>query len=376
MNPQRIKALIRKEFIQVFRDYRSLWMAIAIPVMMLVLFGYALTLDVDNVPLMIRDQDHSSVSRDLILNFKNSRYFKIVAYADTYGQIDEQINRNNALMALVIPKDFSHSLGAGQRAPVQLIVDGSDSNTASIGLGYVEGVVGAFNRTLAGDALSRKGARYTDAVELRPRVWFNETLLSKNFIIPGLIGVIMMIVCALLTSLTVAREWERGTMEQLISTPVKSEELLVGKFIPYFVIGVVDILIAVTMGQFVFHVPFRGNIAEFFVLSAIFLTGISCWGIFISVVTKNQFMASQISFITTFLPAFLLSGFAFPIINMPKPIELLTYIIPARHFVTILKGIYLKGAGFDVLWPQALFLLIFALAMIVLTNAKFKKRVA
>ena len=376
MNRTRIKALVRKEFIQVLRDYRSLWMALAIPVIMLILFGYALRLDVDNVPLVIWDQDYSSVSRNFILNFNNSRYFKILGYCDNYSQIEEQINKNKALMALVIPKDFSHLLGAGRKAPVQLIVDGSDSNTASIGLGYVEGVISAFNQKFVDNAFSRKGRRYNDPVELRPRVWFNETLLSRNFIIPGLIAVIMMIVCALLTSLTVAKEWERGTMEQLISTPVKPGELLLGKFIPYFVIGVIDILIAAIMGQFVFHVPFRGNLAEFFIFSVIFLTGISFWGIFISVVTKNQFMASQISFITTFLPAFLLSGFAFPIINMPKPIEVLTYIIPARHFVTILKGIYLKGVGFYVLWPEVLFLLVFSLAMIALTNSKFKKRVA
>ncbi len=376
MNLIRIKAIIRKEFIQIFRDYRSLWMALAIPVILLTLFGYALTLDVDHVPLVIWNQDPSSISRNFILNFNNSRYFKILGYSDNYRKIEEEIDKNNALMALVIPKDFSHLIGAGQKAPVQLLIDGSDSNTASIALGYADAVISTYNKAFIKDTFSRHGARYSDPVELRPRVWFNEALLSRNFIIPGLIAVIMMIVSALLTSLTVAREWERGTMEQIISTPIKPGELILGKFIPYFVIGVVDILIAVMMGQFVFHVPFRGNAAEFFIFSAIFLTGVSFWGIFISIVTKNQFLASQISFITTFLPAFLLSGFAFPIINMPKPIELVTYIIPARYFVTILKGVYLKGVGFSVLWPEVLFLLVFALAMIILAMSKFKKRVA
>jgi ABC-2 type transport system permease protein len=186
----------------------------------------------------------------------------------------------------------------------------------------------------------------------------------------------MMIISALLTSLTVAKEWERGTMEQLISTPVKAEELILGKFIPYFVIGIIDIIIVALMGQFLFHVPFRGNVAELFIFSAIFLAGMCCWGILVSVLTKNQFMASQISFITTFLPAFLLSGFAFPIINMPKPIEFITYIIPARYFVTILKGVYLKGVGMDILWPQALYLLFFSAVMLVLAKLKFKKKVA
>jgi ABC-2 type transport system permease protein len=358
MKRARIKALVHKEFIQIVRDYRSLWMAIAMPVLLLVLFGYALTLDVDNVPLVIWNQDHSSASRDFILNFKNSRYFKIMRYCDNYRQIEEQINTNKALMAMIIPNDFKQ---------VQLIVDGSDSNTASIALGYAQGIVNAYNI---------RAGHYRSPVELRPRVWFNETLLSRNFIIPGLIAVIMMIVATLLTSLTVAREWDRGTMEQLISTPVKAGELILGKFIPYFVIGVVDILIAVFMGAFVFHVPFRGHVLEFALFSGVFLTGISFWGIFISVVTKNQFLASQISFITTFLPAFLLSGFAFPIMNMPMAIQVITYIIPARHFVTIAKGIYLKGVGIAVLWPQVLFLMIFAATMILLANVKFKKRVA
>lgn len=368
MNRIRIRALIRKELIQIVRDYRSLWMALAIPVIMLILFGYALTLDVDNVPMVIWNQDHSPVSRDFILNFNNSRYFKILRYIDNYSQAEEQINKNKALMALVIPRDFSHLLGAGQKAPIQLLVDGSDSNTASIALGYAQGIVAAYN--------ARQATGSSAAVELRPRVWFNETLLSRNAIIPGLIAVIMMIVAALLTSMTVAREWERGTMEQLISTPVKPAELILGKFIPYFMIGVVDLLIVVTMGQFVFHVPFRGNAAELFIFSAIFLTGVSCWGIFVSVVTKNQFVASQITFITTFLPAFLLSGFAFPISNMPWPLQWITYIVPARHFITILRGIYLKGIGLNILWPQALLLLAFALAMILLAKAKFKKRAA
>ncbi len=363
MNRTRVKALVRKEFIQIFRDFRSLWMAIAIPVILMVLFGYALTLDVDHVPLLIWDQDRTDVSRDFLLHFTQSRYFGVQAYVDSYPRIEQEINSGRALMAVVIPKDFSRLRKAHEQAPVQLLLDGSDSNTASIALGYAEAVVATYNRV-------------PPRINLQPRVWFNETLMSKNFIIPGLIAVIMMIIAALLTSLTVAREWERGTMEQLIATPLQPAELILGKFIPYFLIGVVDILIALGMGLFLFHVPFRGNLPEFFLLAGIFLTGVSCLGIFISVVTKNQFMASQISFLTTFLPAFLLSGFAFPIINMPKPLELLTYLVPARHFVTILKGVFLKGVGLHVLWPQALFLLVFAVLMAVLANAKFKKQVA
>ena len=265
MNIMRIRALVRKEFIQIFRDYRSLWMAIAIPVVMMVLFGYALTLDVDNVPLAVWDQDKSSLSRDFILNFNNSKYFKILGYCDDYRQVEAQINKNKALMALIIPKDFSHLLKAGKIAPVQLLIDGSDSNTASIALGYAEAIVLSYNKTLVSGALSSSGGRFSNRVDLRTRVWFNETLLSRNFIIPGLIAVIMMIVAALLASLTVARVWERGTMEQLISTPIKPGELIVGKFIPYFLIGIIDIIIVIVMGKFLFHVPFRGSLLDLFI---------------------------------------------------------------------------------------------------------------
>ncbi|MDD5746975.1 MAG: ABC transporter permease [Candidatus Omnitrophica bacterium] len=376
MKFMRVKAVIRKEFIQIFRDYRSLWMALAIPVILLGLFGYALTLDVDYVPLVIWDQEQSYLSRDFILNFNNSRYFQITGYYDNYPAMEERINTNRALMAMIIPPDFSYRLESGQTAPVQLLVDGSDSNTASIALGYAEAITGRYNARFIRDRYRRYGRSFNDPLQLRPRVWFNETLQSRNFIIPGLVAVIMMIIAALLTSLTVAKEWERGTMEQLISTPVKSGELILGKFIPYFVIGMIDMLIVVIMGQYIFHVPLRGNPVELFILAGIFLTGMLCWGILISVLTRNQFIASQISFITTFLPAFILSGFTFPIGNMPRPIQMITMIIPVRYFVSILKGIYLKGVGLEVLWPHALFLLVFAGVMIMLATKKFKKRVA
>jgi len=375
MSPLRVKALIRKEFIQILRDYRSLWMAIAIPVMMLVLFGYALTLDVDNVLFVVWDQDQTSLSRDFLLNFKGSPYFHLEGHCDTYSCIEDTIDTSAALMALVVPRDFSKLLQARQVAPVQLLADGSDSNTALIAMGYADAITAAYNKKYLREAMTHRGARFIEPVEMRPRVWFNETLKSRNFIIPGLIAVIMMIVSTLLTGLTVAREWERGTMEQLISTPMKPAELMVGKFIPYFIIGLFDVLLAVLMGQFIFHVPLRGNVFILFGLSGLFLTVTLSWGLFISVVTKSQFMASQVAFLTTFLPAFLLSGFAFPIANMPAIIQLITYVVPARYFVTIVKGIYLKGVGLEVLWPQAIPLVLFSVVLVNLTRMRFKKTI-
>ena len=376
MNFARVRAIAKKEFIQVARDFRSLGMAFFIPMFMLTLFGFALTLDVDKVPMSIWDQDKSQVSLDFILNFKSSRYFKIIGYADNYRDMERLLDNNEALMAMVIPKDFSRSIRSNQPAPVQLLVDGSDSNTATLAIGYVSSVVVKYNVNFIIDEFSRINIQNPSSIELRPRVWFNPNLKSRNFIIPGLISMIMMIIGAILTSLTMAREWERGTMEQLISTPVKPWELILGKFVPYFVIGFIDLLIIVAMGQFVFNVPLRGSPALLFGLSALFLIGTLSLGMFISITTKNQMVASQLAFIATLLPSILLSGFVYPIYNMPKVIQLVTYFVPARYFISILKGIYLKGEGIEVMWQQVMFLVLFAAVMMTLARRNFRKRVA
>ena len=375
MNLKRVSAITRKEFIQIIRDYRSLGLAIVIPVVLLILFGFALSLDVDNVPLIIWNQDKSQVSTDFILNFKNSRYFKIVGYSDNYGRLQNYIDRRKAMMAMVIPKDFSKYIQSNQVAPVQLLIDGSDSNTATIAMGYAEAVVQGYNAKFTVDSMSKLGIKNISPIDLRPRVWFNEDLKSKNYIIPGLIAVIMMIIAAQLSSITVAREWERGTMEQLISTPVKRGELILGKLIPYFIIGFFDLLVAIAMGQFIFIVPLRGNLILLLILSSIFLIGALGQGIYFSIVAKNQRSAMQLAILTTFLPTFLLSGFVYPIYNMPKIIQVITYALPARYFINILKGIYLKAEGLNILWPQALFLLLFALMMVFFAYRRFEKKV-
>jgi len=376
MDPIRVRAIAKKEFIQIFRDPRSLGMAIAIPMLLIILFGYALTLDVDNVPLVIWDQDKTQVSNDYILDFKNSPYFKIVGYFDNYPDVQEYIDKNKALMALVIPSDFSKLIRSGQEAPVQLLVDGSDSNTATIAIGYVTAVTLSYNRKFVVDAFPKLKSGGISPIEMRSRVWFNPDLKSRNYIIPGLIAVIMMIVAALLTSLTVAREWERGTMEQLIATPIKPDELIVGKLIPYFCIGLFDVLVAVAMGELLFHVPLRGSVALLFVLSGFFLAVALNFGILISIVTKSQLLASQVAMMATFLPTFLLSGFTYAIYNMPKAIQIITCLIPAKYFVVILKGIYLKGVGLKALIMQVIFLFMFSFVAMNIAKRKFKKRVA
>ncbi len=375
MNLARVKAIAKKEFIHIFRDPRSLGMAIAIPMLLLILFGYALTLDVDNIPLVIWNQDRTQVSQDYILNFKNSPYFKIVGYCDGYRKLQAAIDKNQALMAMVIPYDFSKRIESNQSVPVQLLVDGSDSNTATIAIGYAAAVTLKYNKNLIVNELAQVGIEDMTPIDMRSRVWFNAELKSRNYIIPGLIAVIMMVIAALLTSLTIAKEWESGTMEQLISTPVRSNELILGKLIPYFTIGLFDVAVAVAMGQFLFHVPLRGNVVLLFILSGFFLAGALSLGILISIITKNQLVASQLAMVTTFLPAFLLSGFMYAISNMPKVIQILTHLIPARYFVMILKGIYLKGIGLKILGMQAFYLLLFAFIALKLANRKFKKKV-
>jgi ABC-2 type transport system permease protein len=375
VNPVRLWAVARKEFIHVIRDPRSLAISIAIPMLMLFLFGYALSLDVDRVPMVVWDQNQSQASRDLLSRFTGSHYFSLRRLVFNYPELEQAIDTSEALMGLVIPYDFAGRVESGREASVQLIVDGSDSNTATIAMGYAESVVQSYSQEMRLNHIKRIGGRMPRApLDLEPRVWFNADLESKNFIIPGLIAVIMMIISALLTSLTVAREWERGTMEQLISTPVKGPELIFGKLLPYFAIGMLDVCLAVLMGKFIFKVPLRGSVVLLFVMAAIFLAGALAMGMTISVTMKNQLLASQVAMVTTYLPAFLLSGFMFSITNMPKPLQLITYVIPARYFIVLLRGIFLKGEGLDVMALEAVLLIVFGVAMVILANVTFKKR--
>ncbi len=376
MNFKRVLAISSKEFIQIRRDPRSLALALFIPVLLLFIFGYGLSLDIDRVQTVVWNQDASSkLSRDFLLNFRNSKYFKIVKYTDNYRDIQRMIDSGDAIMALIIPKDFSHFIEAGKSSPLQLLVDGSDSNTATIAMGYVRSVVTGYNVRLIVDFLNSRGVSQVGSVEMRSRVWYNMSLSSTWFIVPGVIAMIIMIIAALLTSICVAKEWERGTMEQLISTPVKAPELIIGKFIPYFTIGFFDLFVGVVMARLFFDVPFRGSYTLLVFLSSLFLVGALSQGIFISTVARTQLLASQLAMLTTFIPTMLLSGFIYPIFNMPQAVQAVTYFIPARYYVTILRGLFLKGNGMDVMWDEALFLLLFALLMFSLAIKKFRKKV-
>jgi ABC-2 type transport system permease protein len=376
MNLRRLKAVAKKEFLHVLRDPRSLMMGIGMPMLLLFLFGYALTLDVDRVPLVVWDQAGTAQSREFVSRFSGSRYFDLRQHVSSYRDIEEAVDRREALIALVIPPDFDRLLSQGERAPVQTVLDGSDPTTATIALGYAEATASAYSRDIALKQTRRDGIEPRfPSLELKTRVWFNTDMVSRNFIFPGLIAVVMMIMAAILTSLCMAREWETGTMEQLIATPVSPLELIFGKLAPYFCIGVLDLILCVCVGEFVFDVPLRGSLGLLGWVAMLFLFGALSFGILLSIITKSQLLASQLAIVTTVLPAFLLSGFIFPIENMPLPIQTVTRLISARYFVFILRGIYLKDVGLAVLWPEVLFLVVFGTVVLAVAVLKFRKKI-
>lgn len=370
MKISRIRAIAKKELIQILRDPLSLAMAFLMPAMLLFIFGYAITLDVNNLKTVVRDLDKSSISRELVAEFRESGYFTIVDHVDTDKEIEGHLDSGKAQVAIDIPDDFSEDIKTGKNARLQVIVDGSDSNTATIALGYITAITERYSQHAGA-----RGAVPLPMIDSRVRVWYNPELKSRNFIIPGLIAVIMVVIAALLTSLTVAREWERGTMEQLISTPVKVPELIAGKLIPYFIIGFLDMGISVLMATWLFHVPLAGSLLLLAAVSSIFLFGGLSLGILISIAAKSQLVASQIAMVATFLPAFLLSGFMYSIANMPRPLQIITRLIPARYFVTILKGIFLKGSTLKLVAGEVILLMVFGVVVFTLANLKFKKRI-
>jgi len=376
VNPRRVKAIAWKECLHVLRDPRALGVGVIIPMFLLLVFGYALTLDVDRVPLAVWDQSQGPASREFISRFAGSRYFALLPPAPGYRALTAALDRREAVLCLVIPSDFGRQTGAGRTAHVQVIADGSDPNTAALALNYAQAIAGAYSSELLVERVLRAGGTPADVpLDLRVRVWFNADLDSRFFIVPGLIAVIMMIIGGLLTSLTVAREWETGTMEQLLSTPVRPAEIVAGKLVPYFALGLFDLVLSVGAGRWLFGVPLRGSVLVLLAFSSVFLAGALGLGLLVSAVAKQQLLASQLAFVLTFLPAFLLSGFMTDTANMPKALQILSHVVPARYMVTLLRGLYLKGLGPAALAGEGLFLLAFTAIVLTLSVRVLKKRV-
>jgi len=377
MSFRRLRAVLIKELHHITRDARSLGMALAVPVMMLLLYGYALSLDVDRIPTLIYDQDRTEASRDLIRQFQGSRFFQVRGFVDSYAPIERGIDRNQVLIGVVIPRDYSQNVGSGREAPVQILIDGSDSNTAAIALGYAETVVRNYSLNLRAEAQNRRGGQQmAPPVDARLRVWYNSSLESKNYVVPGLVAVILQIIAALLTSLTIAREWEMGTMEQLLSTPLRPVEIVLGKMMAYFVVGLADATIVLLAGLFIFKVPLRGSVLVLAISLCVFLFGALFWGVFVSAAAKTQLQAYQMGLLSSFLPALLLSGFVFAVESMPPVIQVISRIVPARYVVTIMKGVFLKGVGLRVLWGELGFLALYALIIFWLAVRKMNRKLA
>ncbi len=360
----RLLAIAEKEWIQIRRDWRSLVLSLILPVILLLLFGYALNMDVKNVGVAVFDQDKSVLSRRLIDSLFHNEYLVLYSYLNDYEEIDILIDQDVIKMALVFPPRFSEYYYAGKQSELQLIVDGSDSTIATIAASYVRSILFDFNKQEKEREFKRYGYGQTDfPITIANRVWYNPELESKNFIIPGLIVLIMAIISALITSLTISREWERGTMETLISTPLRKYELYFGKLIPYIFIALFDVICTFTLAYFVFNVPFKGSFVEFYLIALLFLIGTSSLGMMLSSATRSQVLSVQFAILITYLPSFILSGYVFPILNMPNLVQTVTYLIPARYLMVYVKSLALRGIGYTLLWGQILFLLVFALAV-------------
>jgi ABC-2 type transport system permease protein len=375
MRLTRLLAVARKEVVQIVRDSRSLIIVVLMPAVLVLLFGYGVNLDLKGMPVYVLDQDGSQQSQDLLKHFQASEYFHVERVVTGYAELTRALDDGHAKMGIVIPWDFSQRLSDGRPVEVQALVDGSDDNTANVLIGYAQAVVQGYSAQIQIDWLRARGLSIQpSAMSVETRTWYNEDLESSAFIIPGVLALVMSVIGAFLTSLTIAREWERGTMEQLISTPVTAMEIMLGKLAPYFVLGMLDTVISATIAIYWFHVPFRGSWVTLMGASALFMTVVLALGFYISVLAKSQFAASQIALLITFLPAFLLSGFLFSIEQMPIALQWITRILPARDYVSALKEIFLKGTPARRLSAELIPLAVFALVLAVVATRSFHKR--
>jgi len=374
IHPRNVLAVARKEFYHIVRDYRSLYMAFALPLLLILLFGYALSLDVDSVKVVIVDHDRTDLSRDFASRLDASAYFDLVATLPDDRTAAAWLDAGRATIALVIPPRWTETIRSNRDAPLQVLIDASDPNIGSISRGYITSFVERYNGRLLADFMARQGLEtLRPPVEGRVRVWFNEDLESRNFIVPGIIAVIIMIVGAMLTSLVIAREYENGTMETIRSLPINALEFLTGKAIPYYLIAMTDVLVALVMGQLLFGVVMKGSFWLMILASSLYLSVALGLGLFISIATKSQLVANQIALLVSYLPALLLSDFVFPVENMPRMLQLVTRIVPATYYIDILNGLFLRDVGMAYLWPSFAVLLVMFLASAALAVGKMRK---
>ncbi|MFH0871275.1 MAG: ABC transporter permease [bacterium] len=374
---ERIKHMFIKEFIQVFRDPRMKGVIFVAPVIQLLVFSYAVTTDVRNIATAIFDRDNSTESRELVSRFIQSGYFEPVAYIGSEDQVEELINRGKAQAVLRMDKGFGSRVRAGQSAEVQLLVDGTDSNTAGIVLQYGSRIVREYSQEvlLVEWARLKGAAQPLGRIEMQARAWFNENLESRNFYVPGLIAIIVTLITLMLTSMAIVREKEIGTMEQIMVTPITPWEFILGKTAPFALIGFADVVLVTVVGVFWFLVPVRGNLFLLFFATSLYLMTTLGIGLLISTVSRTQQQAMMTTFFF-FMPAILLSGLMFPIANMPVIVQWFTYLNPMRYFLVIIRGIFLKGVGANILWPQLVSLAVMGVLTLWLSSRRFRKTLA
>jgi ABC-2 type transport system permease protein len=362
----RILPLLKKEFYHIFRDIRSLMIIILMPLMMMIIFGYAITLDVKHIPIAVLDDDNSALSREMVQHFIAQDYFKFMGYINAVEEIEQGFQDRSYRAALVIPTDFSVHYYIGDNPVIQLIIDGSESNTGMLISNYTSMIIADFN------FFNNESLRSPVAIE--PRVWYNEDMLSAAFFVPGLVALILILISALLTSITIAREKETGTMEQILVAPIHPLEIMLGKVIPYIFLAFTDGLIILSVAYFWFKVPFEGTFITLLSMMVVYVFTSLCIGIFISTIARTQQVAMMATILATLMPTVLLSGFIFPLDSLIPALQYFSYVIPARYFLIIIRAVMLKGTGWYYLWPQAVALFAIGCFILFVSTKKFKMR--
>jgi ABC-2 type transport system permease protein len=371
----KILCIIKKELTQFRRDRRMFMVTFIAPVVQLVLLGYAANFDVKHLPAVVCDLDRTAASRELVAQFAHTEYFDFVGRLDDARRVDQYINHGQAILALVIPAGFGELVRGGKTARLQLMVDGSDANAAATGLNYASLITLRYAQNILVEKLATRPGMAPVQIRAVPRVWYNPELKSRNFMVPGILALLLLVMTMMLTSLAIVKEKEMGTLEQLMVTPIRPYQLVLGKLAPFVMIGIIDIVLVILVATFWFGLPVKGSVFLLGGLCVVFLLSTLGLGIFISTVSRNQQQAMLISVFFAIFPMIILSGFVFPIENMPRVIQYGTYILPLRYFFVIVRGIFQKGVGLEVLWDQALVLLLFGVAIFVLSALRFKKKI-
>lgn len=369
-----LKPIIVKEFRQIRRDPTSLGLLLVLPAVLIVLVGYALNFDVRHIPVVVFDQDRSVESREYLDNFKHSEYFEYAYESRSYAEVEDLFLDGSVKMALVIPSTFGREILAGRETHVQIIVDGSDANIAGQAVGYASRITMGFSAALTLDAFQRLGRSFQQPIEMEPRVWYNPDLISSQFLVPGLIGFIIMLTAVISTSLTVVREKERGTMEQLMVSPLRPIQVILGKTLPYVAISLVTATLILILGYLLFGIEIRGSLLVLYAGILLVVLAALGQGLLVSTVTESQQVAFMVSIFSSLLPSFLLSGFVFPISSMPMFLQVLSNLAAVKFFLVIVRAVMLKGVGFAEVWEQFLFLFLFTAVMLGISVSRLQKR--